>query len=50
MSAGIAAYPEDADDGTSVIHHADAAMYRAKKNHELFIIYRPEETVVATYS
>ncbi len=31
LSLGIAIYPEDGRDGASLIHHADQAMYRAKK-------------------
>ncbi|MFD2176055.1 diguanylate cyclase [Veronia pacifica] len=31
LSLGVAIYPEDADDVTSLIRHADEAMYRAKE-------------------
>lgn len=31
-SIGIAIYPEDGDDATTLIHHADAAMYHAKRH------------------
>lgn len=30
FSIGVAVYPEDGADSASIIHHADAAMYRAK--------------------
>jgi diguanylate cyclase (GGDEF)-like protein len=30
-SVGIAVFPEDGGDGQTLIHHADAAMYRSKK-------------------
>ncbi|MHA1153797.1 MAG: diguanylate cyclase domain-containing protein, partial [Alphaproteobacteria bacterium] len=49
-SVGIAVYPEHANDGTSLTHHADAAMYRAKKNDELFAIYNPEEIALSAHS
>jgi diguanylate cyclase len=34
VSAGVAIYPDDGRDADSLIRHADAAMYSAKRRHE----------------
>ena len=39
MSAGISLYPEDGIDAKSLIHHADEAMYKAKKNGKNHLQY-----------
>ncbi|RLA69635.1 MAG: PAS domain S-box protein [Epsilonproteobacteria bacterium] len=39
MSAGISLYPEDGINAKSLIHHADEAMYKAKKNGKNHLQY-----------
>ncbi len=46
-SIGIAAYPDNADDFTSLIHHADIAMYQAKKSGQLFVIFQNQQTALS---
>ena len=42
-SIGIAAFPKHATNGKSLTGLADTAMYRAKKNGELFTVYSPDQ-------
>ena len=38
-SIGMAIYPDHAEEHVTLMHHADAAMYEAKKSGALFTIY-----------
>lgn len=40
-SFGVAIYPDHADDLSSLLHHADQAMYRAKSNGGGVALYQP---------
>jgi diguanylate cyclase (GGDEF)-like protein len=45
ISAGIAAYPADADSSEDLIHAADQALYRAKKaGRDCIFVYEPLES------
>jgi diguanylate cyclase (GGDEF)-like protein len=45
ISAGIAAYPSDADSSEDLIHAADQALYRAKKaGRDCIFVYEPLES------
>ena len=44
-SIGIAAFPDHAKDGDTLYHHADTAMYSAKKSDAQFSIYQADEPV-----
>ncbi len=43
-SVGIAHYPEHAGDASTLLQHADAAMYAAKRSGEGIMVYREELT------
>jgi diguanylate cyclase (GGDEF)-like protein len=42
LSVGIAYFPDDATTVDEWLHHADLAMYQAKRQHESFCVYAPE--------
>lgn len=44
LSVGVAFYPEHANDGEEWLHHADMAMYQAKRNHESYCVFNPSES------
>lgn len=44
VSVGIAYYPDDANTVDEWLHHADLAMYQAKRQHESFCVYAPGES------
>ena len=41
-SIGIGIYPSDGEDGSSLLRHAETAMYRAKQGNSGFCYYQPE--------
>lgn len=43
LSVGVAFYPEHAADVEEWLHHADLAMYQAKRQHESHFVFRPGE-------
>ncbi len=48
-SLGIALYPQDGEDGETLIKHADSALYRAKeKGRNTYEIYTPSFDVLAS--
>ncbi len=40
-SIGISLFPDDADDVTTLLKHADSAMFRAKENRNEYSFYKP---------
>jgi len=44
LSVGVAYYPEHANDVEDWLHHADLAMYQAKRNHESHCLFNPGES------
>lgn len=43
LSVGVAFYPEHATDVEDWLHHADLAMYQAKRQHASHFVFRPGE-------
>jgi diguanylate cyclase (GGDEF)-like protein len=41
-SIGVASFPSDGDDADLLVQHADVAMYEAKRRHQGFVVYRPD--------
>ena len=41
-SIGIAVFPDDANDGSTLLRRADVAMYVAKESHSGYAVYAPE--------
>lgn len=44
LSVGVAFYPEHATDVEDWLHHADLAMYQAKRQHESYCIFNPGQS------
>ena len=43
VSIGISSFPDDGNQGTQLLKHADIAMYEAKRNRKGFSVFGPEE-------
>lgn len=43
ISIGIAGYPDDASDATTLLQHADIAMYHSKRNRQPFACYNASQ-------
>ena len=46
LSVGIAYFPDHASSVDEWLHHADLAMYQAKRQHEAFCVYSPGDAQV----
>jgi diguanylate cyclase (GGDEF)-like protein len=44
LSVGIAYFPDHAADAEDWLHHADLAMYQAKRQHDVFCVYSPGDS------
>ena len=48
VSVGIAMFPEHGDDHDALVHHADTAMYRAKRSGSGFAVFdRPTRSTIS---